>query len=86
MKFLDDVLFYYRWHGSNSAQNIQKMISMTKITTNYENNLLKKISVFKTIPSASFFILVLKGKQNPFIIFMLYIYKRIKQLRKILEL
>ena len=86
MKFLDDILFYYRWHGSNSAQNMQKMISMTKITTNYENNLIKKISVFKTIPSASFFILVLKGKQNPFIIFMLYIYKRIKQLRKILEL
>jgi len=41
MKYLDSVLFYYRWHSSNTAGNSDKMTFATNKTKEYEYNLLK---------------------------------------------
>ncbi len=35
LKYLDEILFSYRWHGKNTATNKLKMLSMTTKTLNY---------------------------------------------------
>lgn len=50
MKFINKILFSYRWHGLNTAASREKMISMTDITRNWEENNLKKINLKKVYP------------------------------------
>ena len=38
MKFLNQVLASYRWHGTNSAKNKKQMLSMTLKTLQFEKN------------------------------------------------
>ena len=42
MKYIDKILFSYRWHQTNSVKNIDKMENYTNITKNYDKNLLEK--------------------------------------------
>lgn len=50
MKFLDEILFSYRWHSTNSIKNIKKMNEFDAMTRKYELNLLSKIQ-----PNQNFF-------------------------------
>ena len=43
MKFINDVLFSYRWHGGNTILNNEKMDKICKKTKDYENKLLSCI-------------------------------------------
>ncbi|MBE6391581.1 MAG: glycosyltransferase family 2 protein [Lentisphaerae bacterium] len=45
MKYFDEVLFSYRWHVANTAQNIAKMEAMSQKTWKYECKLLEKIDL-----------------------------------------
>lgn len=50
IKYLDEVLFSYRWHGANTAQNIEKMVAMSKKTWQYECKILDRIDLDKVCP------------------------------------
>lgn len=47
MKFLNQVLFSYRWHDSNTVKNNLKMQELTENTRQYENEILNKIDFNK---------------------------------------
>lgn len=36
MKYIDTTTFYYRWHGANTASQIEKMLKLTSTTLNFE--------------------------------------------------
>lgn len=44
MKYLDEVLFSYRWHNENTIKNKSKMTLFKKTTLEYERSLLNNIS------------------------------------------
>lgn len=41
-KYIDKVLFSYRWHGANTIKNIEKMQSFTQKTLDYEYDVIQK--------------------------------------------
>ena len=46
MKFIDEVLFYYRWHGNNTIiSDPQKMANYNKLTIEYDNTILDRIKI-----------------------------------------
>ena len=46
MKFIDEVLFYYRWHGNNTiVANKDKIIEYDKLTRAFDNKILDNISI-----------------------------------------
>ena len=47
MKYLDQVLFSYRWHESNTVKDNRKMCKLINKTRIYENNLLLKSDIDK---------------------------------------
>ena len=51
MKFINEVLFCYRWHNSNTIKNKGKMDNYIKMTKEYENYLLGTIDDNKVLPS-----------------------------------
>lgn len=65
MKYIDEVLFSYRWHGENTALGESKIIMMTQKTRLYEEEILSKINVEEVFP------VVLKIKKEG------YCYKKI---------
>lgn len=86
MKYIDKVLFSYRWHGSNSVKNDEKMAEFARITSEYEEEVLKNIDETKVLPN------VLKVKKYgscykkqgiPFIFQILTIKKKNKKYKKI---
>lgn len=44
MKYLDEVLFSYRWHSCNSIKNASKMIAYADKTREYEEQILEHIT------------------------------------------
>ena len=44
IKFIDEVLFSYRWHASNTIKNTEKMDTFAQKTRKYENKLLNEIN------------------------------------------
>lgn len=44
MKYIDKILFSYRWHSDNTASQREKMIDMTNKTLKYERKILKNIN------------------------------------------
>ena len=42
MKYIDEILFYYRWHNTNTIKQKSKIGDYTKRTRIYENKLLNK--------------------------------------------
>ena len=51
MKFIDEILFSYRWHDSNSIKNKEKMDNFGKMTKEYENHILSTIDESEVLPS-----------------------------------
>ena len=50
MKFLDTVLFFYRWHQNNTIKNNQKIKIFTKKTRNYEEEIFKDLDEKEILP------------------------------------
>ena len=49
MKYIDEILFSYRWHNSNTVKNQEKMIAYTEKTLEYEKKLVKSLKTTKYI-------------------------------------
>lgn len=49
-KSFNKILFSYRWHGTNTAANREKMIDMSIKTFDYETNILKTLDYSKVLP------------------------------------
>ena len=45
MKYLDEILFSYRWHSTNTVKNHTKMIEMTRTTQLFEKNNIEKVDI-----------------------------------------
>lgn len=79
MKYLDEILFSYRWHGRNTTViNIEKMIEMTTKTINYEEKLLETIDFLSAVPQVKEVYLNGVTEKNILIPFILYLKVRIK--------
>ncbi len=50
MKYFDEILFSYRWHNTNTAQNREKMINMTNKTKEYEEYILENLDFNTVLP------------------------------------
>ncbi len=50
MKYLDEVLFSYRWHNSNTIKNKSKIKLYTNLTREYEEEILAKINENDVLP------------------------------------
>ena len=44
MKYLDKVLFSYRWHDSNTVHNVEKMKAMSQKTISYEDKIINDLA------------------------------------------
>ncbi len=50
MKFLDEVLFSYRWHATNTIKNDEKITKISNKTREYEQRVLENIDLSKCLP------------------------------------
>ena len=49
MKYLNEILFSYRWHGANTVQKIEYMNKVAEKTQEYEQTLLDNLDI-STLP------------------------------------
>lgn len=49
MKYIDEILFSYRWHSNNTVKERDYLINITKKTLEYEANLIKKMDFSDTL-------------------------------------
>ena len=88
MKYIDEVLFSYRWHGSNQMNNIERMYSMTEKTMEYEGYILDTIDSKKVmidIDKIKEFGVLYKKQGIPFV-FELLTYKKLNNKLKLIKL
>jgi len=50
MKFIDEVLFSYRWHSTNTVRNKDRMEYLVRTTRAYENRLLENTDLSQFVP------------------------------------
>ncbi len=50
MKYIDEVLFLYRWHQTNTMKNSDKMCNVTEKTWQYEETILQNIDEKEVLP------------------------------------
>lgn len=50
MKYLDEVLFYYRWHNANTIKNVEKIRLFTDKTSELEEKILSKVNENEVLP------------------------------------
>ena len=50
MKYIDKILYSYRWHNTNTIKNIESMIAITEKTFKNEINILKNIDLKTVFP------------------------------------
>lgn len=62
LKYIDEILFSYRWHGANTVKNITRMEMMANKTFEYELALLRKSDLLKTQPAIRIFFRKAKWK------------------------
>ena len=55
-KFLNNILFYYRWHDTNTVKNKIYMAKLSQKTIFYEREILKKINLDYVLPDVKTFI------------------------------
>ena len=55
MKYIDEVLFNYRWHETNTIKQKDKIIDYTNKTKEYENNLLENLDFSTVLPDVKDF-------------------------------
>ena len=53
MKYLDEILFSYRWHNTNTVKNTSKMLMITEKTREYEEKILSKIDEKEVLPDVA---------------------------------
>lgn len=56
LKFIEDILFYYRWHGANTVKNEQEMREISQKTKSHERKILKSINTKTVLPEVNDFI------------------------------
>lgn len=49
MKYIDKVLYSYRWHGANNVKNEEKMKKNARLTSEYEEKVLQNIDETKVL-------------------------------------
>lgn len=49
-KYLNKVLFSYRWHGANTITNVEKIEKYTNMVKQYEKEILSKLDFKNTLP------------------------------------
>ena len=57
MKFLNEVLFFYRWHEGNTVKNKEKMNKLTNKTREYEKKILSEIDISSVLNNVKNFII-----------------------------
>lgn len=50
LKYLDEILFSYRWHANNSIKQSSRMMLYERKTRNYEEKILGKIKLNEVLP------------------------------------
>ena len=50
-KYLNKVLFSYRWHGANTITNVEKIEKYTNMVRQYEKEILSKLDFKNTLPN-----------------------------------
>lgn len=88
MKYIDEILFSYRWHNANTIKNVEKMEMYTRKTREYEEKILSEINENEVFPEV---ILVKKygtcyKKQGIPFIFQILSYKKAGFKRRIIKL
>ena len=68
MKFIDEILFYYRWHQSNTIKDTKKMKAYTRKTRNYEEVLFRNLNENDILPE------IIKIKRKGFLYRRLYLH------------
>ena len=86
MKYIDRVLFSYRWHSTNTVKNRKKMLSFAEKTQLYEEKIINKIDknsvfpeVFKTLKNGA----VYKKTGIPYLFEIVKVIKSAKKVRQI---
>ncbi len=51
IKYLDEILFSYRWHGANTIKNIEKIRLYTDKTSELEEKILSKVNENEVLPN-----------------------------------
>ena len=89
MKYLDEVLFSYRWHDSNTIKNHEKMVGYTNKTLEYEEKLVNSLNRTKDINSIVFEIhkygYLYKKQGIPFV-FQILSYKKFSKKTRLIKL
>ena len=88
MKYIDEILFSYRWHHTNTVKNISKMSMIAEKTSKYEETILSQLNEKEVLPEV---VLVKKygtcyKKQGIPYIFQVLSYKRINCRRRVIKL
>lgn len=84
MKFIDEILFSYRWHNSNAIKNVDKMQEYQRRTENFEEKILKNSKIKKYKNYAKYGILT-KKQGIPFV-FELLTHKKENKKTKFLKI
>ena len=85
MKYLDEILFSYRWHSANTIKQNEKMAQYNFKTREYEEYILKNIDFNNVLPivkNVYEYGVCYKQKGIPFIFKILYIKKHNKKQKK----
>ena len=88
MKYIDDILFSYRWHSTNTMKNKEKMRAMVEKTRTYEEKILASINENEVLPDVLEVIKfgALYRKQGIPYIFQILTYKKYNKKIKIIKL
>ncbi len=87
MKYLNEVLFSYRWHDKNTIKQKEKIDNYVRRTREYEKKILNKVSYEDILPSARKikYIISLKEKKYHLLAYyfcMLWSFLKIKRIRQ----
>ena len=50
LKYIDEILFSYRWHATNTIKQLSRMTSYEQQTRDYEEKILEKIKIQEVLP------------------------------------
>ena len=82
MKYIDKILYSYRWHTANTIKNIENMIAITEKTRANEENILKHVDLNTILPIVKMTYLYGLRQKVKGIPFVFQIFKYIKNNKK----
>jgi len=86
MKYIDKILFSYRWHGTNTVKNKEKMLSYVDKTISFEEKIIKQADKDFIFPEVFDIIkngVTYKKQGIPFVFEIVKIKKSSKKIRQI---